>query len=44
MTFDVLALITTGADTLLGLGFMLEPWGLGATNTALVTTSPLAIA
>lgn len=42
MSFEILALITTGAGTLLGLGFMfagrfmLEQWGLDATDAALV--------
>jgi hypothetical protein len=42
MTFEVLAVITTGAGTLLGLGFMfagrfmLEQWGLDATDASLV--------
>lgn len=42
MTFEILALITTGAGTLLGLGFMfagpfmLEQWGLDATDAAFV--------
>jgi hypothetical protein len=42
MTFETLALITTGAGTLLGLGFifagrsMLKQWGIDATDAALV--------
>ncbi len=42
MTFEILALITTGAGTLLGLGFMfagrfmLKQWGLDATDASLV--------
>jgi hypothetical protein len=42
MTFEILALITTGAGTLLGLGFMfagrfmLGQWGLDATDASLV--------
>ncbi|MFN0252867.1 MAG: hypothetical protein ACKV2T_38690 [Kofleriaceae bacterium] len=42
MTFEILALITTGAATLLGLGFlfagrfMLEQWGMDATDASLV--------
>ena len=42
MTFEILALITTGAGTLLGLGFMfagrfmLKQWGIDATDASLV--------
>lgn len=42
MTFEILALITTCAGTLLGLGFMfagrfmLKQWGMGATDASLV--------
>lgn len=42
MTFEILALITTGAGTLLGLGFlfagrfMLKQWGPDATDASLV--------
>lgn len=42
MTFEDLALLTTGAGTLLGLGFMfagrflLKQWGLDATDASLV--------
>lgn len=42
MTFEILALITAGAGTLLGLGFcfasrfMLGQWGLDASDAALV--------
>ncbi len=42
MTFEILALITTGAGTLLGLGFMfagrfmLKQWGLDASDASFV--------
>lgn len=42
MTFEILALTTTGVGTLLGLGFlfagrpMLKQWGMDATDAALV--------
>lgn len=44
MTFEILALITTAAGTLLGLGFllsgrfMLKQWGMDATDAALVVS------
>ncbi len=47
MTFEILALIITGAGTLLGLGFMfagrfmLKQWGIDATDASLVMSRRL---